>query len=598
MKMKKIFLALWLLSSTLCASILESDFLVIERDNISIKDESKFFSYIKSLDNQKLLQEYKQIFAPVDLLPSEQPIEIGSYDKVFEELREIYAKLYFKESPQNIDMQIQKIVSRQKNILTLILDASEHRSYDADTVPVLLEYFKLDRNALFLQTQKQHLELKRQMLIDLATKKKLSFEDELFFEPQKLSHMQEQKNKLSEKLKTLRTGSQKERQTATELAELEYRYLTLEIYSDFAKKIRLLKLLKTSPTAEATDALRKLLSKRYEPSKRALEISEPEVTEKKELFFARKAVNDQDNDVFRAIYQGIGTTAAAKTEFAFESLKRKAALWMESPLFIAKGLDLRPKNILLVITAIAFILLAKRILITKGLGYYFARRKEPASQDEHLKFVLGKIVSFTAYLLIAITVLGGLGIDLTNFAILISALSVGIGFGLQGVVSNFVSGLILLFENTVKIGDVLILPNGQTGTVVSVNLRTTTIRTYDDVTILIPNATMFTGEIENLTKDSPLIRRRVHFTVALGSDLVALQDALSEKALQIGGKSEPKPPHLAVLGISNSGLDCEFRVYVDIKDNALESGDFLESFLEVFERLNIELPWPKLQLVK
>jgi small-conductance mechanosensitive channel len=169
---------------------------------------------------------------------------------------------------------------------------------------------------------------------------------------------------------------------------------------------------------------------------------------------------------------------------------------------------------------------------------------------------------------------------------------------LQGVVSNFISGVILLFENSIKIGDVLSLPDGRTGAVTSVNLRTTNIKTADDVVILIPNSNIFSGQIENLTKESSIVRKRVKFSVGYESDLDKLKEILDAKTKELLSDNFIEPTQLLVTGYGNYGIEIEYRVFVDLKRGAVEVGDFLKEFLEVIKSNNIELPYPKLEIIK
>ena len=130
------------------------------------------------------------------------------------------------------------------------------------------------------------------------------------------------------------------------------------------------------------------------------------------------------------------------------------------------------------------------------------------------------------------------------------------------------------------------------------NLRTTNIKTADEITILIPNSTIFAGQIENLTKDSSRIRKKIKFSVGYSTDLEMLKALLDEKTADMLGKEMLEPPVLTVVGYGNYGIDIEYRIFVDIKKTPLGTEDFLKAFLTILEQNKIELPYPKLEIVK
>jgi small-conductance mechanosensitive channel len=155
-----------------------------------------------------------------------------------------------------------------------------------------------------------------------------------------------------------------------------------------------------------------------------------------------------------------------------------------------------------------------------------------------------------------------------------------------------------LFENSIKIGDILTFPDGRTGVVTSVNLRTTNIKTGDDVTILIPNSNIFSGQIENLTKESSVIRKRIKLSVDYNTDLNLLKNILDSKAKEILGQNFIDKTQLLPIGYGNYSLDVEYRIFVDIKKVNIELGEFLKEFLDVLKDAGIEIPYPKLEIIK
>ena len=140
---------------------------------------------------------------------------------------------------------------------------------------------------------------------------------------------------------------------------------------------------------------------------------------------------------------------------------------------------------------------------------------------------LMKVVLITAAVFIA---LGTMGIDLTAFAVFTGAVGVGIGFGLQAIFNNFVAGLILLSEKSLKVGDFVDLAGGLAGTVRQINIRNTTITTPLNIDVVVPNSEFVNGRVTNWTMLDPHARMRIAFGVAYGTDCEFLREVLFEAA--------------------------------------------------------------------
>lgn len=129
-------------------------------------------------------------------------------------------------------------------------------------------------------------------------------------------------------------------------------------------------------------------------------------------------------------------------------------------------------------------------------------------------YMIGRIIHYSVMVLGLAIGLSTIGVDFTNFALMLGALGIGIGFGLQSIMSNFVSGLIILFENSLKIGDFVELESGVVGEVREINIRATRITTNDNIDILVPNSEFVSGRVTNWTLDEANRRIRVPFGVA------------------------------------------------------------------------------------
>ena len=172
------------------------------------------------------------------------------------------------------------------------------------------------------------------------------------------------------------------------------------------------------------------------------------------------------------------------------------------------------------------------------------------------------------YLLIIIGFMVGLssiGMDFTNFALVAGALAIGIGFGLQAIVNNFISGLILLFERSLKVGDFVELASGVTGEVKAINVRSTQIKTNENIDIVVPNSEFMNTNVINWTLQEP--SRRVHypFRVAFGFDKDIVRKAGLEAAEKVPHTLSGIPgknPQVWLVGYGDNGYNFELVVWL------------------------------------
>ena len=165
-----------------------------------------------------------------------------------------------------------------------------------------------------------------------------------------------------------------------------------------------------------------------------------------------------------------------------------------------------------------------------------AIRRVGQSESSGTQASLYTVSRLTHYFIIIIAVfiaLSSIGIDFGNLALVAGALSVGIGFGLQSIVNNFVSGLIILFEHSLRVGDYIELDTGLTGTVKSINVRSTLINTNDNIDIVVPNSEFVTTRLTNWTLAERTLRVRIPFGVAYGSDKDLVRQAAIEAAAEV-----------------------------------------------------------------
>lgn len=198
--------------------------------------------------------------------------------------------------------------------------------------------------------------------------------------------------------------------------------------------------------------------------------------------------------------------------------------------------------------------------------------------------------------------MNSVGIDLTAFAVLSGAIGVGIGFGLQAIFSNLVAGIILLLEQSIKVGDFVELESGLTGEVREINIRSTRITTNDNVDILVPNSEFINDRVTNWTLRDNFKRTRIPFGVAYGTDKELVKQAALEAAENVPhmltGRGA-KPPEVWLVNFGESSLDFELVVWIkpdSVKRPAKVHADYNWALETALAKHGIEIPFPQRDL--
>ncbi|MEZ5919915.1 MAG: mechanosensitive ion channel [Parvularculaceae bacterium] len=189
-----------------------------------------------------------------------------------------------------------------------------------------------------------------------------------------------------------------------------------------------------------------------------------------------------------------------------------------------------------------------------------------------------------------------LGFDLSNLALIAGALSVGIGFGLQSIVNNFVSGLILLFERPIKQGDWIVTASGE-GIVKKISVRSTEIETFDRSSIIIPNSELVASTVTNWTHKNNIGRIRVAVGVAYGSDADQVRDILLKCGNDHPLIARYPEPFVVWDDFGDSSLNFELRAFLgDIGSGLRVKTDLRFSIYRAFNEAGIEIPFPQRDL--
>ena len=232
--------------------------------------------------------------------------------------------------------------------------------------------------------------------------------------------------------------------------------------------------------------------------------------------------------------------------------------------------------------------------ITRGFqgwldGSVLARGKVDAGLRNSIRTAVG----YAGIALAALVGISAAGIDLSNLALVAGALSLGIGFGLQNIVSNFVSGLILLAERPFKAGD-LTVAGAVTGTVKRISVRATEIETFQRQTVILPNSELINAAVGNWTHKNKLGRVEIKVGVAYGTDPRKVHALLLDIARSHPMVLKNPEPFVFFANFGESSLDFEIRLFLaDIMNGLGVQNEIRFSIVEAFEREGIEIPFPQ-----
>jgi small-conductance mechanosensitive channel len=182
---------------------------------------------------------------------------------------------------------------------------------------------------------------------------------------------------------------------------------------------------------------------------------------------------------------------------------------------------------------------------------------------------------------------------LKSFAVLGGALGIGVGFGLQDIVNNFLSGLILLFERPIRVGD-RIDAGSQIGIVKKIGLRSTIVETLDQAQLIIPNSQLISEKVTNWTHSGTVARLKISVGVAYGSDMDLVFDTLIAAALANPHVLKDPKPVALLKEFGDSSLNLELRVWLsDVNKNRLAQSEISREILRRFDKAGIDIPFPQ-----
>jgi small-conductance mechanosensitive channel len=288
-----------------------------------------------------------------------------------------------------------------------------------------------------------------------------------------------------------------------------------------------------------------------------------------------------------------------KTREATDDIFEKALYILKYPLVSYSGMTLSLLLLLQVIILLGFAIMINRLYVYVVLR--MGNRRNWSEQTVHLVQAVGK---YPFIFIVTLILLSLVGINTRSLALVAGALSVGIGFGMQTIASNLVSGIILLFDKSIRPGDFISLgDNPQTGgfrgSVVQMNTRATVLRTNDNINIIIPNADLIASKVVNWTYGDDKIRFKVPFSVAYGTDIEKVKKVVREAMLDIPVILPHPEPQIWLTEHGESSLAFLAAIWVEgqnARQPARTSDTVLTAIYRTLHEHNIEIPFPQLDL--
>jgi small-conductance mechanosensitive channel len=252
-------------------------------------------------------------------------------------------------------------------------------------------------------------------------------------------------------------------------------------------------------------------------------------------------------------------------------------------------------------------LLAAAIILAAGLLLsWLARRALQRTfvgrgLDPGLRYAVGRLLQYALMGFSVLVAINTLGVSPTSLTVLGGALGIGVGFGLQTIASNFISGLILLFERPVRVGDRISLGTldrdalGQVnGYVRSIRLRATSVETGDGIVLVVPNSELVTRTIVNWSLGDTRMRVKVEIGVAYDSDLDQVREIMLAAAREHPGTVKTPEPEVRLASTGDSALNFQVLVWVpDPIEHGRVEGDLRLEIVRRFRQAGIDIPFPQ-----
>ena len=219
--------------------------------------------------------------------------------------------------------------------------------------------------------------------------------------------------------------------------------------------------------------------------------------------------------------------------------------------------------------------------------------RDQKSVDIQTRELAAKALELAVFAIVALLLMNVLGLDLTALAVLSGAVGVGLGFGLQQIASNFISGIIILLERSLKVGDFIELEDGRSGTLRDINMRSSTLATYDGKDIMVPNERFITTRFVNWTHHDPAQRYEVPFSVSYDTDIHTVAPLIEKAVSKTKGiLTKPEAPQCEIKSFGDNGIRFVVKFWVNGIDDGKNnySSDVMYAVWDALKAAKINMP--------
>jgi small-conductance mechanosensitive channel len=277
---------------------------------------------------------------------------------------------------------------------------------------------------------------------------------------------------------------------------------------------------------------------------------------------------------------------------SFEEIFEKFTEIVDSTIFTINQTPVTLTSFFIFFVIIIIFVLLSKIVKNRFLAVILSKLRI----EEGLQFTLTRVTQYIIVFIGVIVALQFIGIDLSGLAVVLGFLSVGIGFGLQNITSNFIAGLILLFERPIKVGDRVTVGDTE-GDVLNINIRSTTIRSLNNISIIVPNSQFVSSQVINWSHGETKIRMDLPVGVSYNSDLDTVMKALSEVAEENEDVLSNPAPEVQLAEFGDSSWNMQLRVWIEHPQRYYYvRSDINTEIVRKFRKYGVEIPYPQRDL--
>ncbi len=239
------------------------------------------------------------------------------------------------------------------------------------------------------------------------------------------------------------------------------------------------------------------------------------------------------------------------------------------------------------------IYLFSRVLRAVVSDYVFTKLQP----DEGIRFAVARIIQYLFLFVGLLILFQSVGLNLSTLTVLSGTIGIGLGFGMQNIIENFVSGIIILLERPIKVGDRIEM-GSVSGDVMQISVRSTTIRTNSNITMIVPNSEFITSRVINWSHTDRLVRFEFPVGVSYKSDPNKVKLILLEAATEHTGVINEPKPEVLFKGFGESSLDFELRVWTKTYTRfpLILKSELYYKIFDAFKAHGIEIPYPQRDL--